>query len=35
MYSESFKKAYGFIISEAEKLIALEETYQINEEKNF
>lgn len=35
MYSESYKKAYAFIISETEKLIALEEAFGINEEKNF
>jgi antiviral helicase SKI2 len=35
MYSESYKKAYAFIISETEKLIALEEAFSINEEKNF
>lgn len=35
MYSEAFKKAYSFIIDETEKLIELEQTFSINEEKNF
>ena len=35
MYSEAFKKAYAFMIDETTKLIALEETFNINEEKNF
>jgi superfamily II RNA helicase len=35
MYSEAFKKAYAFVIAETEKLIELEQTFQINEEKDF
>lgn len=35
MYSENFKKAYQFVIEETEKLITLEETFSIGEEKNF
>ena len=35
MYSESFKKAYAFLISETEKLIELEKTFSIAEESNF
>jgi superfamily II RNA helicase len=35
MYSESFKKAYAFMLSETEKLIGLEETFGIHEEKKF
>lgn len=32
MYSESFKKAYTFILDETEKLIELEKTFDIKEE---
>ena len=35
MYSESYKKAYAFVIAETEKLINLEEAFGIGEEKNF